>query len=143
MIIAIGIDMVEISRVERLLASKGERAMRKLFTEAECAYATSRPRPALHLAARVAAKEAAYKALRGTTAARAIGWRELEVKLAADGSPWLELHGGAARRAVELGVTTIHLSLTHTADSAAAVAILEGPNSASALDIASPSGAAK
>ena len=63
MIIAIGIDMVEIARVERLLASKGDHAMRKLFTDAERAYATGRPRPAIHLAARVAAKEAAYKAL--------------------------------------------------------------------------------
>ena len=127
MIIAVGIDMVEIARVERLLDAKGEHALRKLFTEAERAYATSRPRPAVHLAARVAAKEAAYKALRGTTAARAIGWRELEVTLGEDGSPSLRLHGGAARRAVELGVTRIHLSLTHTAGSAAAVAILEGP----------------
>jgi holo-[acyl-carrier protein] synthase len=126
-IIAIGIDMVELSRVDRLLASKGERALRKLFTDAERAYAASRPRPALHFAARVAAKEAAYKALRGTHQARAIGWRELEVTLAEDGSPSLILHGGAARRAIELGVTRVHLSLTHTADSAAAVAVLEGP----------------
>ena len=127
MIVAVGIDMVEIARVERLLASKGDRALRKLFTDAERAYATSRPRPALHFAARVAAKEAAYKALRGTHQARAIGWRELEVILAEDGSPSLALHGGAARRAIELGVTHVHLSLTHTADSAAAVAVLEGP----------------
>jgi holo-[acyl-carrier protein] synthase len=126
-IIAVGIDMVEIARVERLLGAKGERALRKLFTEAERAYAASRPRPAVHLAARVAAKEAAFKALRGTTAARAIGWRELEVTLGADGSPSLRLHGGAARRAMELGVTRIQLSLTHTAGSAAAIAILEGP----------------
>jgi holo-[acyl-carrier protein] synthase len=126
-IIAIGIDMVEIARIERLLASKGDRALRKLFTDAERAYATSRPRPAVHLAARVAAKEAAYKALRGTHQARAIGWRELEVVLAEDGSPSLLLHGGAARRATELGVTRVHVSLTHTAGSAAAVAVLEGP----------------
>ena len=127
MIIAVGIDMVEIARVERLLASKGDHALRKLFTDAERAYAASRLRPALHLAARVAAKEAAYKALRGTVAARAIGWRELEVTLADDGSPSLLLHGGAARRAIELGATRLHLSLTHSASSAAAVAILEGP----------------
>jgi holo-[acyl-carrier protein] synthase len=126
-IIAVGIDMVEIARIERLLASKGDRALRKLFTDAERAYATSRPRPAVHLAARVAAKEAAYKALRGTHQARAIGWRELEVVLAEDGSPSLLLHGGAARRATELGVTRVHVSLTHTAGSAAAVAVLEGP----------------
>jgi holo-[acyl-carrier protein] synthase len=126
-IIAIGIDMVEIARVERMIASKGDHALQKLFTEAERAYALSRRRPALHLAARVAAKEAAYKALRGTHAARAIGWRELEVTLADDGSPALVLHGGAARRALELGATRVHLSLTHTAGSAAAVAVLEGP----------------
>lgn len=127
MIVAVGIDMVEIARVERLLAAKGDHALRKLFTDAERVYATSRPRPALHFAARVAAKEAAYKALNGTHQARAIGWRELEVVLAEDGSPSLLLHGGAARRAIELGVTRVHLSLTHTADSAAAVAVLEGP----------------
>ena len=143
MIIAIGIDMVEIARVERMIASKGDHALQKLFTDAERAYALSRPRPALHLAARVAAKEAAYKALRGTHAARAIGWRELEVCLAEDGSPTLVLHGGAARRAVELGVTRVHLSLTHTAGSAAAVAVLEGPGSAAQARNFTDSGAGK
>lgn len=143
MIIAIGIDMVEIARVERLLASKGEHALRKLFTDSERAYALSRPRPALHLAARVAAKEAAYKALRGTHAARAIGWRELEVTPGEDGSPSLLLHEGAARRAVELGVIRIHLSLTHTADSAAAVVVLEGPGAPPTAPNFSASGVAK
>jgi holo-[acyl-carrier protein] synthase len=143
MIIAIGIDMVEISRVERLIESKGDHALRKLFTDAERAYATSRPRPALHLAARVAAKEAAYKALRGTHEARAIGWRELEVVLAEDGSPSLILHGVAAKRAIELGATRIHLSLTHTATSAAAVAVLEGPGNAPERENFTASGAWK
>jgi holo-[acyl-carrier protein] synthase len=126
MIVAIGMDLVEIARIERLLAAKGERALRRLFTDSERAYALGRPRPVVHLAARVAAKEAAYKALRGTPAARAIGWRELEVMLADDGSPSLLLHGGAARRAAELAVLGVHLSLTHTRASAAAVVVLEG-----------------
>lgn len=143
MIIAIGIDMVDIARIERLIASKGDHALRKLFTDAERSYATSRPRPALHLAARVAAKEAAYKALRGTHEARAIGWREMEVTLAADGSPSLLLHGGAARRAIELGVTRVHLSLTHTAGSAAAVAVLEGPGKPSEIPDFTSGGARK
>jgi holo-[acyl-carrier protein] synthase len=125
-IVAIGIDLVDIARIERLLASKGDHALRRLFTEAERTYAMRRPRPVVHLAARVAAKEAVYKALRGTPAARAIGWRELEVVLAGDGSPSILLHGGAARRAAELGVTHVHLSLTHSAGSAAAVVVLEG-----------------
>lgn len=143
MIIAVGIDMVEIARVERLLASKGDRALRKLFTDAERAYALSKPRPALHFAARVAAKEATYKALRGTHQARAIGWRELEVTLEWDGAPTLLLHGGAARRAIELGVTRVHLSLTHTASSAAAVAVLEGPGKPPDIENYSSSGARK
>jgi len=142
-IIAIGIDIVDIARVERLLASKGDRALRKLFTDAERAYATSRPQPAVHLAARVAAKEAAYKALRGTHAARAIGWRELEVTLSGDGSPSLLLHGGAARRAIELGVTRVHLSLSHTATSAAAVAVLEVPGMPPSAENFAASGARK
>jgi len=142
-IVAIGIDMVEIARVERLLASKGDHALRKLFTDAERAYATSRPHPALHFAARVAAKEAAYKALRGTHPSRAIGWRELEVILAADGSPSLLLHGGAARRAVELVVTRLHLSLTHTANSAAAVVVLEGRGIPPEFENFTPAGAGK
>jgi len=142
-IIAIGIDMVEIARVERLLASKGDHALRKLFTDAERDYALSRPRPALHLAARVAAKEAAYKALRGTQAARAIGWRELEVVPGEDGSPSLLLHECAARRAIELGVSRIHLSLTHTAGSAAAVVVLEGASTPPAAPNFSASGVGK
>jgi holo-[acyl-carrier protein] synthase len=124
-IVAIGIDLVDIARIERLLSSKGDHALRRLFTEAERSYAMRRPKPVVHLAARVAAKEATYKALRGTVEARAIGWRELEVLLAADGSPSMLLHGGAARRAAELSVSHVHLSLTHSASSAAAVVVLE------------------
>jgi holo-[acyl-carrier protein] synthase len=135
--------MVEISRVERLIASKGEHALKKLFTDAERAYAMSRPRPGLHFAARVAAKEATYKALRGTHEARAIGWRELEVVVEWDGAPTLLLHGGAAKRAVELGVTRVHISLTHTAGSAAAVAVLEGPGSAPESENYTSAGAQK
>jgi holo-[acyl-carrier protein] synthase len=143
MIIAVGIDMVDIERVVRLIESKGDHALRKLFTDAERTYALSRPRPALHFAARVAAKEATYKALRGTHQARAIGWRELEVTLEWDGAPTLLLHGGAYRRAIELGVTRVHLSLTHTASSAAAVAVLEGPGKPPEIENYGSSGARK
>ena len=125
MIVAIGVDLVDLARIERLLAQKGERALARLFTAAERAYAMKRPHPTVHLAARIAAKEATYKALRGTPAARAIGWRDLEVVLAGDGSPSIVLHGGAAARAAELGVTRVHLSLTHSASSAAAFVVLE------------------
>lgn len=134
MIVAIGVDLVDLERIERLLAQKGERALARLFTASERAYAAKRPRPVVHLAARVAAKEATYKALRGTASARAIGWRELEVVLAGDGSPSMVLHGGAAKRAAELGVTRVHLSLTHSASSAAAFVVLEASGATPAAE---------
>src|SRR5664279_3802031 len=119
MIAGIGIDLVDIARVERLLDAKGRRVLERLFTPAEVAYAMARARPAMHLAARLAAKEAAFKALAGSDDARLIGWREVEV-IARDGhSPTLVLTGRADVRARELGIEHLWLSLTHT-DSAAA-----------------------
>ena len=125
MIAGIGIDLVDIDRVDRLLVRFGDRAVKRLFTARERAYATSRANPARHFAARFAAKEAAFKALAGTEAARAIGWREIEVLAEADGRPRLELHGLAATRAAELAVTRVFVTLTHSHATAAAVVILE------------------
>jgi holo-[acyl-carrier protein] synthase len=121
----VGIDLVQIGRVERLLEAKGDRALARLFTAAEIAYARARARPAMHLAARLAAKEAAFKALAGSPDARRIGWREVEVRPANGGPPSLAFHGRAEARARELGVARVHLSLTHTADTAGAVVVLD------------------
>lgn len=125
MIVGVGMDLVDIARVERLVRQKGERALARLFTEAEVAYARSRAEPARHLAARVAAKEAAYKALAGGGCARAVGWREMEVCVAADGRPSLALSGRAEERARELSVVRAWLTLTHSDGAAAAVVVLE------------------
>ncbi|GAC1513922.1 MAG: holo-[acyl-carrier-protein] synthase [Gemmatimonadaceae bacterium] len=125
MIAGLGIDLVEIARVERLLAAKGDRALRRLFTAREIAYAASKTRPAIHLAARLAAKEAAFKALAGTAASRGIGWREVEVSNGPHGPPAIMLHGGAKARAHQLGIRRVWVSLTHTATTAAAVVVLE------------------
>lgn len=124
MILGLGLDLVQVARVEALVARHPGRTAARLFTDGEWAYAATKARPALHLAARFAAKEAAFKALAGSDEARAIGWRDIEVVRAADGAPTLVLHGRAEARARVLGVRTIHLSLTHTADTAAAVVIL-------------------
>jgi holo-[acyl-carrier protein] synthase len=124
-VIGIGIDLVEIERVERLLEWKGDRALKRLFTFREVDYAARRAQPARSYAARLAAKEAAFKALAGSELARAIGWRDLEVLIHSDGSPSLELHGPARRRAAELGITRILLTMTHTNTTAAAVVVLE------------------
>jgi holo-[acyl-carrier protein] synthase len=125
MIVGIGIDLVEVERMRRLLERKGERALLRLFTEGERAYAATHPEPARQLAARAAAKEAAFKALAGNDLARAIGWRELEVVARSHQSPILLLHGRAYDRASELGVVRSHLSLTHTDTTAAAFVVVE------------------
>ncbi|GAC1653524.1 MAG: 4'-phosphopantetheinyl transferase superfamily protein [Gemmatimonadaceae bacterium] len=125
-IVGLGIDLVDIARVERLLASKGDRALRRLFTEGELAYALAKSRPAMHLAARLAAKEAAFKALAGTDVARAIGWRDVEVANGTHNRPTLRFHGTAAARTRALGVTETWVSLSHTLTTAGAVVLLEG-----------------
>ncbi len=125
MIVGLGVDLVEIARVRRLIESRGERAMARLFTDGERAYATYRVDPARHLAARIATKEAAFKALAGNDLARGIGWRELEVFARDDGGPLLRLHGRAERRAAELGVSRILVTISHSDTTAVAVVVLE------------------
>ncbi len=125
MITGVGLDVVEIERVGMLLEAQGDRARTRLFSDDERAYCDAKAFPARHYAARIAAKEAAFKALSGTESARGIGWREIEVELDALGRPALLLHGGAERRATELGVTRAWVTLTHSDATAAAVVILE------------------
>ena len=125
MIAGLGVDLVEIARVERLLDDKGDRALRRLFSDGEIEYASRRANPAMHLAARLAAKEAAYKALSGNALARGIGWREIEVANGEDGQPVLVLHGSARARADELVISRLLLTMTHTATTACAVVIAE------------------
>lgn len=136
MIAGVGIDLVDIERVQRLLDAKGDRALRRLFTADEVDYALTRALPAQHLAARLAAKEAAFKALAGNSLARGIGWREIEV-VRGDHGPTLSLHGRAAERAAQLGVKEIWVSLTHSGTTAGAVVVLEAvgpPNSVQGND---------
>lgn len=126
MIIGVGVDLVEISRVRTLVASKGERALTRLFTDGERRYCEAMAYPARHFAARVAAKEATFKALSGTDDARGIAWREMEVVLDGFGRPSLLLHGRASSRARELGVLRTWVSLSHGDDLATAFVVLEG-----------------
>jgi holo-[acyl-carrier protein] synthase len=107
----VGIDLIEIERLERALARR-PRLAERLFTEAELEYASTRARPAMHLAARFAAKEAVAKAL------QLDGWsfRDIEV-VGSGGVPTIVLHGDLAGRG------DVQVSLTHTRTTAAAVAI--------------------
>ena len=125
MIVGIGVDAVDIERVERMFESKSERMLNRLFSADEIQYFTGKAAPAQHLAVRLAAKEATYKALSGNELARGIGWRDVEVVLRPDGAPELRLHGRAAERLTELSATTLHVSLTHSSTTAVAVVIVE------------------
>ncbi len=126
MIVGLGMDLADIARIERLLARHPMRARARLFTADERAYCDRKGVPGRHFAARFAAKEAAYKALSGSEEARLIGWQEIEVTNSPlDGRPLLRLHGRASHRAAELGVTRLHLTLTHSEGIAAAVVVLE------------------
>src|ERR671936_519738 len=114
---AVGIDLLEIERLERALARR-PRLAERLFTDAERAYAAARARPGQHLAARFCAKEAVAKALR----LESWSFRDIEV-VGVAGPPTVRLHGRAAERAAELGVE-VRVSLTHTRRDAGAVALL-------------------
>lgn len=125
MIVGVGTDVVDIARVRRMLDARGDRMLRRLFTAAEAAYSCARPDPATHLAARLAAKEAAFKALAGNELARGIGWHDLEVLPFNGTRPEISLHGRAHTRATELGVVHAWLSLTHSETTAVAFVVLE------------------
>jgi len=112
MALGIGIDLIEIERVERALERR-PRLAERLFTPAELAYARRRARPGRHLAARFAAKEAVIKAL-----GQGVPLRDVEV--VSGEPPALQLHGRAAELA---GDREVAISLTHSRDSAAAVAV--------------------
>ena len=115
---SVGIDLLEIERLERALARRPRLAGR-LFTEAERSYAAGRARPAMHLAARFCAKEAVVKAL----ALEVWNPHDIEVVRDATGAPSVRLSGHAAARAAELGAD-VAISMTHTRAMAGAVAMV-------------------
>jgi holo-[acyl-carrier protein] synthase len=130
-VLGVGIDLVDLARIARLLEEKGEQAMIRFFTEAEREYLDTRPDPTGNAAARIAAKEAVYKALQSLPGARAVGWREIEVVRDAEGRPAVRLHGLAERLAQEQGGLRIQVSLTHSATTAGAVVVVSTDSSRS------------
>lgn len=132
MIAGVGIDLVDIAAFASLLDEPGSAFAERSFTAAERALSRLRPshRPAQHLAARYAAKEACIKALSQALApsplpAESARLIEYEVIADPDGRPRLSLTGDAHALLLRAGVTQIHLSITHEANVAAAVVILE------------------
>jgi holo-[acyl-carrier protein] synthase len=126
-IVGIGVDIIEVERVERALTHlvTGTRFRQRVFSEGEIAYCESRGRPRYQsYAARFAAKEAVMKAI-GTGWNRNVGWSEIEVIRERGHAPVITLHGKTAQFAGRRGIARFHLSLSHTAMLAIAYVIAE------------------
>lgn len=123
MIFGAGTDIIEVQRVEDKLI-RTENLKTKLFTPTEIAYCESKHRPALHFAARFAAKESFLKAL-GTGWTGGLKFSEIEVVNNAQGKPELFVHGKVKEFCETHGIGAMEVSLTHIKDVAAAVVVLE------------------
>jgi holo-[acyl-carrier protein] synthase len=125
MIIGTGIDIIAVARVRALIESGGSRFLGRWFSEGEIEYSAAKAKPWLHFAARLAAKEAAIKALR-LERAMPRDWRDIAVTIAESGAPSLALGGSPRGMAERLGVETLHLSLSHCDEYAVASVVAEG-----------------
>jgi holo-[acyl-carrier protein] synthase len=126
MIIGIGVDVVDHARLRSMIERLGlERLAQRLLTPDEQEYCLRMLDPVPHIGARVAAKEATFKALAGTVEARGIGWREIEVVHDEHRRPLVRLHGRGRQRAAELALSRVHLSLSHGDTSAIAFVVAE------------------
>jgi holo-[acyl-carrier protein] synthase len=115
---AVGVDIVEIERVEKALARFGERFLSRVYTPLEAAFCRGR---VSELAARFAAKEAVMKAL--GTGARGVAWREIEVLPNHRGKPLVYLHGRAKQRAERINLEELDISMSHSREYAVAFVV--------------------
>ena len=107
--VPVGVDIIEIDRIERTLRRFGSRFLERVYTADEISYCRGRP---AQLAARFAAKEAVMKAL--GTGTRGVGWRDVEITREQTGKPRINLTGRAAARAQRLGIRNIGVSISHS-----------------------------
>lgn len=122
MIYGIGIDVVEVDRIEAAIEKQGEVFLNRLFTAAEQEYCARQKRPGMHYAARFAAKEAVSKAL-GTGIGGRAGWLEMEVLRGDSGAPKMQFFGNAESFLQTEGIASVQVSLSHARDYAAANAV--------------------
>ncbi len=113
----LGIDIIRVERIRQTLAKFGARFSRRVLTPSEQRYVRDRPET---MAGRWAAKEAVSKVL--GLGVRGIGWRDIEIERLPTGQPAVRLHGRAERRAEQLGMGRVAISISHEADYAVAIA---------------------
>ena len=124
MILGTGIDIIEVQRIEAAYKKFGNRFVQRFLRPSELAYCLTHKVPGPFLAARFAGKEAISKAF-GTGIGRQLGWQDMEIRRKASGEPYVVLHGKGRTLLRRRGGRIVHLSLSHTAQHAAASAILE------------------
>jgi holo-[acyl-carrier protein] synthase len=115
---AVGVDIVEIERIESVIKRWGERFLNRIYTETELGACQDRPSS---LASRFAAKEAVMKVL--GTGWRGINWHEIEILTGDDGRPSVKLYGQALNKATELNLQEVSVSLSDSKQNAVAVAV--------------------
>ena len=123
MIIGVGIDIVKNERIEEAIKRWGDRFLNRVFTEVEKEYASRHKSSTPHFSARLAVKEAAFKAL-GTGWQAGIGWKEVEVVNNPQGKPLLKVKGRVKKLLEEKGVKAIHTSISHEKEYSIAQVIL-------------------
>lgn len=123
MIIGLGIDLVNIKRIERIINRWDQEFLQKVFTSAEIEYCHSKSNPYQYYAARFAAKEAAVKMLGKV---EGISWQDIEVVKDENGKPELVFYGQAEVVADNLGIKSLHITISHEKEMAVAQVIGEG-----------------
>jgi holo-[acyl-carrier protein] synthase len=123
MILGLGTDIVEVSRIKRVFDRFGNQFLNRILLPSEVAYCLAHKNPAPYLAARFAAKEAVAKAF-GTGVGAELGWRDIEIAKKPNGEPYVILHSAAATLLAKRGGNTIFISLSHTEHFATATALL-------------------
>ncbi|MBN2054152.1 holo-ACP synthase [bacterium] len=124
MIIGLGLDILDIARLQCMLDRHGGEFKKRVFSDDEIAYCDAKRDPAQHFAARFAAKEAFLKAL-GCGLRHGIEWLDMEIELDDLGKPTLKIRGVAEKELAKRAVQRIHVSMTHVQQCAAAVVVLE------------------
>jgi len=121
-VIGLGVDVVDVARIERLL-ERGDSFVGRVFSEEEIAFCSDAARPAECFAARWAAREACAKALGGIPEGR---WRDIRVVRGENGDVGVELEGAARERADAVGADRVLLSFAHERDQAVACCLVLG-----------------
>jgi holo-[acyl-carrier protein] synthase len=125
MILGVGIDIIEVARIQASLEKFGERFGQRILLPDESKYCLSHRNPAPFVAARFAAKEALSKAF-GTGIGAQLGWQDMEIAHKESGEPFVILHGKGKNLFESRRAKNVFVSISHTDNYAAVVAVLEG-----------------